>query len=526
MDFISQGAPGWMSCSPLAADVRPLVGILGVMSRPGGSGRMLRDAIRQTWLSAPRALEAERQGLVARFVLRAGGDDDARKEAVAMGDTVLLLDVLAAMAPKFAPLRSTLAFLQCALKRWPRAASIGHAEDDVYLVLPDIVQHLRRSLAGLHRASANRTDGPRMLWGMPEVFHWSHSTHLPHGWWSYWYGGSALARRSRCAESRAGVVGPFGFAKGALYFLSADLAEELQADERVGQEAEAALRGNTSGGASASDVSLASGAWEDVFIGFALSLLQTSARPPLHYVSLPLEAYHETTSATAGLSAKRTALVMHATHSKSSRSVHRLHQYVESRHCTPTQRSKLSCGQEQGATCGGGHWHQCELKGNDYAHCESSVVDELGFGALGSPWLDRDTPGTCAWRATHQVTSDAPLEQTHAPQTRVGYCASTDFGGDCENDVRGAWNMGNMEKGSFAICVAMCACCARCRYVSYSTVNTDCSWHHACNMDRLQVNEDPGANGHTYTTVAIAYDQERGHLHTATRQPEQQSVVY
>ena len=60
-------------------------------------------------------------------------------------------------------------------------------------------------------------------------------------------------------------------------------------------------------------------------------------------------------------------------------------------------------------------------------------------------------------------------------------------------------------RASLEVCVAMCACCPRCRYVSYSAVNHDCSWHHECDMRALSTL--PGnaeAHGSSYTTIAVA----------------------
>ena len=52
----------------------------------------------------------------------------------------------------------------------------------------------------------------------------------------------------------------------------------------------------------------------------------------------------------------------------------------------------------------------------------------------------------------------------------VGTCEQADFGGDCDSGTLGAWKM---RRGTLESCVSRCEACARCRFVSFSRVNSD-----------------------------------------------------
>merc|ERR1712216_1086659 len=56
----------------------------------------------------------------------------------------------------------------------------------------------------------------------------------------------------------------------------------------------------------------------------------------------------------------------------------------------------------------------------------------------------------------------------------------------------GAWVL----RGSLNECVRRCTCCARCRWVSYSRVNADCSWFAECNASAL-LTSGPSQSYHT-----------------------------
>ena len=71
-------------------------------------------------------------------------------------------------------------------------------------------------------------------------------------------------------------------------------------------------------------------------------------------------------------------------------------------------------------------------------------------------------------------------------QLMQGHCGETEFGdSDCQHDESGAWRVSSqLRNGTLLECMARCACCERCRYVSYSPAADDCSWYREC--DRLK----------------------------------------
>ena len=82
---------------------------------------------------------------------------------------------------------------------------------------------------------------------------------------------------------------------------------------------------------------------------------------------------------------------------------------------------------------------------------------------------------------------------------RDGVCRATDYGGDCEHDDLGAWQL----DGPLGVCVGMCACCARCRFVSFSAKNKDCSWYASCDSFETSWAEPAGTSGAGYVTVQV-----------------------
>ena len=70
-----------------------------------------------------------------------------------------------------------------------------------------------------------------------------------------------------------------------------------------------------------------------------------------------------------------------------------------------------------------------------------------------------------------------------------GYCAFTDFNeGDCDNGASGSFEMGSRLPDA-RHCHAACLSCPRCRYVSMSLEQKECSWFHSCKLNKL--NQEP-----------------------------------
>ena len=124
--------------------------------------------------------------------------------------------------------------------------------------------------------------------------------------------------------------------------------------------------------------------------------------------------------------------------------------------------------------------------------CSNQVVE------LGTVWDERHDNGSCAHAAVHAPKGVLPEGVAQGN----GACGATENGGDCATDSQGAWPMA-APRHSLTTCIAMCRCCERCRYISYSAQNGDCSWFAACNMGRLTHPITGGSSqlGNTYTTV-------------------------
>ena len=93
--------------------------------------------------------------------------------------------------------------------------------------------------------------------------------------------------------------------------------------------------------------------------------------------------------------------------------------------------------------------------------------------------------------------------------TARGYCARTCDGdeGDCAIGDLGTWPGRKYGILGLTACAAACRRCARCRYVSFSAKNDDCSWFHSCSMQHLGI--DWGGDSYTSLAVRPAPEAER-----------------
>ena len=129
--------------------------------------------------------------------------------------------------------------------------------------------------------------------------------------------------------------------------------------------------------------------------------------------------------------------------------------------------------------------------------------------AIGSQHAFTATPGSLsrlgAVRASHMLTSETAEEARARQPPRVGTCEQTDLGGDCQSGTLGAWELRvASRRDGLAACRARCHACARCRYVSFSHENADCSWFADCDLDALMtLPELPKANGRSYRTIRV-----------------------
>ena len=110
--------------------------------------------------------------------------------------------------------------------------------------------------------------------------------------------------------------------------------------------------------------------------------------------------------------------------------------------------------------------------------------------------------------AAPAYTLARPFRSAPRPPPRrppaVGYCAPTedDNAGDCTDGHKGMWRMGAGGPGvaDLDACAERCwRVCPRCRFVSASARNRDCSWFHECDVARLHLEW----SGDTYRTVVV-----------------------
>ena len=109
-------------------------------------------------------------------------------------------------------------------------------------------------------------------------------------------------------------------------------------------------------------------------------------------------------------------------------------------------------------------------------------------------------------RQTHleQVGGDSgPLLGEAAASYGSGFCQATEEGkpGDCSVGTMGSWGLGARHtiswKVASQVCMHRCLACNRCRFVSVSLTQKDCSWYASC--DTLQTSV-PGFHSYTRGT--------------------------
>lgn len=89
----------------------------------------------------------------------------------------------------------------------------------------------------------------------------------------------------------------------------------------------------------------------------------------------------------------------------------------------------------------------------------------------------------------------------HMPREHTGYCDGTDDGpSDCEKGEKGMWQLSGELQG-VGDCIARCASCARCNYISISHTHKDCSWFNQCSMAAGGLGLAYG--GETYRTMRV-----------------------
>ena len=281
---------------------KPLLAVIGVLSVDNRWG--LRNAARKSWLGNAAAVDME-----VRFILRGIG---IGKQTIAEAEAQRDILFVHANSNATWPLQSMLRWFSCALASWPRANLIGKADDDIWASLPDIASSLRRSQAELVAAAASGG----MYWGMMEDASWNTTSHLPHS-----FGGVRSAPCRHASLATGSVHGPFVFAKGPLYFLSAALVSRFLADASLMAD------GHAAAAVAPSATSHRRKPWEDVFTGYALSRLGVAR---VGVVDVPWSAVTEQW----GFMAKPSALLYHMKRPKDPARILAMQAWASKHHCS------------------------------------------------------------------------------------------------------------------------------------------------------------------------------------------------
>ena len=286
----------WSGCSDSSPKRHSESTIIGVLSHDTPRQRQLRAAIRDTWLADFRV-----HGIDGRFVMRGNVSGES--------DLLLLPNIRAVLGQGAGALVSLMSWLTCASDLWPTARHVGKAEDDVFIHAASVARSLA-SAASLHD----------LYWGTFEVYHWSTAGHLPVQWRE-----EVSNCTSRGNGSQDGIWGPFPFAKGPLFFLSASLVRRVLNSPTVRSEAAAAID-------NAGDTKPIP--YEDVFTGFAVAV---AASQPVSLINNPDgRGYYD-----GGIQLKvsPTAVVVHYSKVKSARVLRSAHAWAASNHCPEADES-------------------------------------------------------------------------------------------------------------------------------------------------------------------------------------------
>ena len=110
----------------------------------------------------------------------------------------------------------------------------------------------------------------------------------------------------------------------------------------------------------------------------------------------------------------------------------------------------------------------------------------------------------------------------------TGYCAPTKsvYGGDCHAGLSGSWMA--KEHGIFSLdgCMARCRLCPQCNFVSFSSLQNDCSWYNDCRQP-LQLEH----GGLSFETVPVTLSEQAlaawrvGGLHSGAKLPRTRTIA-
>ena len=500
-------------CSAVPSDA-PLLAVLGIFTAEHAKNALHRREARKTWLSTKFRSPWMDVVFVARGL---GASKDLISEARTHGD-VVFVNASATLGRAQGPLATLLSWLVCVTRTAPNAQLIGKADDDTMLMLPGIAAHLRGSLAELQRLAG---PAPRMLWGLQESYHWDPVTHRPDGFDdAFGYKRNCMKQNRQLEKTKP--LGPFNFAKGACLFLSTSLATQLVAAPHVRAEfsaaSAAAVDNSASMRAAISNLENSEAMpWEDVLLGYSLATGVVEELGPaevggkgdgkafgsgrsanLAFVHAGRAIYaEEWYTHGAGLGLAPSTLIMHNRGKRPTR-ISRAHRWARKHHCQ-ARRVKLECLPLIYTSCAGAHWRRCTASTQPLVEAQCSTAIQMNLSSRAAPSHACTQDASARFTARLDDASTGPGRVRRRPSKNAatslaglltskpmrGHCGETEFGdSDCVNDDSGAWKISrSLTNGTLLECMARCACCERCRYVSFSPQADDCSWYHDC--DRL-----------------------------------------
>ena len=238
--------------------------VLGVFSQDTPSNALLRQASRRTWMTSPNVDDE----VVVRFAIRGGGGVSSPLVVEAEANNDVVLSKSNKTLPRATgPINSLIDWFAYATTTYPDAAFVGKADDDAFVRLAPLRSHLS-TVEALFPPR-----GSPVYFGRFEMFHWLRASESPIGF--SWFGG-----RMRPCKVTTALTGPFPFAKGALFAVSAPVAAGVAASPF----ARASLANIT-----AHTGPRKNNPWEDAWLGYVLA----ATVPRLSLAHMPLSLLAE-----------------------------------------------------------------------------------------------------------------------------------------------------------------------------------------------------------------------------------------
>lgn len=182
-----------------------------------------RDAIRSSWMKLVS------DDVAAKFVIRgfpALNQTAIDAERAASGD-IVFLKAPSGMSREVGPLRSLILWFGCSTRLYPEAAYVGKADDDVFVRAPFLSPILRATRPLL-------SAGQGVVVGKFESYYWLNNPRNE----------GPIGFSNNAVRPCLGQTGPFGFPKGAAFFVSAAQARAVAAWARRSGEESALIDGD------------------------------------------------------------------------------------------------------------------------------------------------------------------------------------------------------------------------------------------------------------------------------------------